>query len=73
MFKGSYLHDVGLMNAGDRLAVVLDGVGESVLGNAHRGITGDDLEVLDDAGNDLRNINTVNTDEKQATSGELQS
>lgn len=43
------LHDVGLVDAGDLLAVVGKRKGESELGNALRLLAGDDLERLDDA------------------------
>lgn len=43
------LHDVGLVDAGDLLAVVGKGKGKGELGNALRLLTGDDLERLDDA------------------------
>jgi hypothetical protein len=45
----SQLHDVGLVDAGDLLAVVGKGKGEGELGNALRLLAGDDLERLDDA------------------------
>ena len=45
----SQLHDVGLVDAGDLLAVVGERKGESELGNALRLLAGDDLERLDDA------------------------
>jgi hypothetical protein len=43
------LHDVGLVDAGNLLAVVGERKGESKLGNALRLLTGNDLERLDDA------------------------
>jgi hypothetical protein len=43
------LHDVGLVDAGNLLAVVGERKGESELGNALRLLAGDDLERLDDA------------------------
>ena len=43
------LHDVGLVDAGDLLAVVGEGEGKGELGDALRLGTGDDLERLDDA------------------------
>ena len=43
------LHDVGLVDAGDLLAVVGEREGESELGDALRLLAGDDLERLDDA------------------------
>jgi len=43
------LHDVGLVDAGDLLAVVGQGKGVGELGNALRLCAGDDLERLDDA------------------------
>jgi hypothetical protein len=43
------LHDVGLVDAGDLLAVVGQRKGESKLGNTLRLLTSDDLERLDDA------------------------
>jgi hypothetical protein len=43
------LHDIGLVDAGNLLAVVGEGKGESELGNALRLLPGDDLERLDDA------------------------
>jgi hypothetical protein len=47
------LHDVGLVDAGNLLAVVGKGKGESELGNALRLLPGDDLERLDDAADGL--------------------
>jgi hypothetical protein len=45
----SKLHDVGLVDAGNLLAVVGERKGESKLGDALRLLAGDDLERLDDA------------------------
>lgn len=45
----SKLHDVGLVDAGNLLAVVGQGKSEGELGNALRLLTGDDLERLNDA------------------------
>ena len=45
----SQLHDVGLVDASNLLAVVCERKGESKLGNALRLLAGDDLERLDDA------------------------
>lgn len=47
------LHDVGLVDASDLLAVVGQGEGEGELGDALRLEAGDDLEGLDDARNAL--------------------
>jgi hypothetical protein len=47
------LHDVGLVDAGDLLAVVGERKGEGELGNALRLLAGDDLERLDDAADRL--------------------
>lgn len=47
------LHDVGLVDAGNLLAVVGEGEAEGKLGNALRLGAGDDLERLDDAGDAL--------------------
>lgn len=47
------LHDVGLVDAGDLLAVVGQGEAEGELGDALRLGAGDDLERLDDAGHAL--------------------
>lgn len=47
------LHDVGLVDDGDLLAVVGQGKGKGELGNALRLGPGDDLEGLDDAGDRL--------------------
>lgn len=47
------LHDVGLVDTGDLLAVVSQREGEGELGNALRLGAGDDLERLDDAGHAL--------------------
>lgn len=49
----SQLHDVGLVDAGDLLAVVGERKGESELGNALRLLAGDDLERLNDAADRL--------------------
>lgn len=47
------LHDVGLVNGGDLLAVVLGGVVEGELCDSQRLGLGDDFEALDDTGNCL--------------------
>lgn len=47
------LHDVGLVDGCDLLAVVLDGVVESELGDPQRLLLCDDLQALHDAGNGL--------------------
>jgi hypothetical protein len=47
------LHDVGLVDAGDLLAVVGERKGEGELGNALRLLAGDDLERLHDAADRL--------------------
>lgn len=55
------LHDVGLVDAGNLLAVVGEGEAEGELGNALRLGAGDDLERLDDAGHALVLETTVFT------------
>jgi hypothetical protein len=49
----SKLHDVGLVDAGDLLAVVGERKGEGELGDALRLLAGDDLERFDDAADRL--------------------
>ena len=49
----AHLHDVGLVHGGHPLAAVLHGVLEGESRHARRGVLGDDLQALDDAGHDL--------------------